>query len=153
MSRDKKFILLSYIFPPAGGSQAAASIRLGKLAYYIKNNGWDPIVITTKINSYPDIDNTIIPTDDIIIHHINDPLPRFRGRHWVSKFLPCPGDLLLWTANVVVRTIALINKHDCKIIFRVYTSNCQFHSSIYSSSNYKEAINTRLSRSMVLNSL
>ena len=59
MSVSKKVLILSYYWPPAGGSGVQRWMYFAK---YLKQLGWEPIVITVdeKQASYPQLDQSLI---------------------------------------------------------------------------------------------
>lgn len=44
---NKKVLIVSFLFPPAGG---IGTVRVGKLAKYLPEFGWEPIVLTVNID-------------------------------------------------------------------------------------------------------
>jgi hypothetical protein len=53
----KKFILLTYYFPPCGGAGVQRWLRLLK---YLPQYGWQPTVITTENGDYPVCDESLL---------------------------------------------------------------------------------------------
>ena len=63
----KRVLIISYYWPPSGG---ISIIRPLKLAKYLRNSGWEPVICTAKNPHYPFEDNTAglgIPKDFEII--------------------------------------------------------------------------------------
>ena len=63
----KRVLIISYYWPPAGG---ISIIRPLKLAKYLRNSGWEPVICTAKKPHYPFEDNTAgldLPKDIEII--------------------------------------------------------------------------------------
>jgi glycosyltransferase involved in cell wall biosynthesis len=57
----KKVLIISYFFPPRPG---VASLRLGGLAKYLPEFGWEPTIITAKLPSHSDPRFHVIETKD-----------------------------------------------------------------------------------------
>ena len=53
----KKFLLITYYWPPAGG---AGVQRWVKFCKYIQEFGWEPVVYTPENPEYPVIDPSLI---------------------------------------------------------------------------------------------
>jgi glycosyltransferase involved in cell wall biosynthesis len=53
----KKVLVVSYYFPPAGGS---AVQRVLKFVKYLPENGWEPVVLTAKEGKYPLRDDSLM---------------------------------------------------------------------------------------------
>ena len=45
-SKTKKVLVISYAFPP---TNAIGAVRVGKLAKYLPEFGWEPVVLTANI--------------------------------------------------------------------------------------------------------
>ena len=67
----KKVLIITYNFPP---SPAIGSVRLGGLAKYLPEFGWEPIFLTPELPGAPDPQFVVIQTKD---HDIL--------RHWQEK--------------------------------------------------------------------
>ncbi|MEL0225070.1 MAG: glycosyl transferase family 1, partial [Flavobacteriaceae bacterium] len=59
MSVSKKVLILSYYWPPSGGSGVQRWMYFAK---YLKQLGWEPIVITVdeKQAAYPQLDQSLL---------------------------------------------------------------------------------------------
>lgn len=67
MNKMKKVLIITYYWPPAGGS---AVFRWLKFAKYLRDFGWEPIVYTAENGEYAEIDNSNqkdIPQDITIL--------------------------------------------------------------------------------------
>lgn len=67
MPERKKVLIITYYWPPASGPGVQ---RWLKFAKFLPEKGWEPIIITPKNGSYPNIDDSLladIPTDLRII--------------------------------------------------------------------------------------
>lgn len=53
----KKVLFIAYIFPPVGGSGVQRSLKFVK---YLRNFGWEPIVVTVGESGYPLKDETML---------------------------------------------------------------------------------------------
>ena len=63
----KKVLMISYYFPPAGGPGVQ---RVLKFVRYLPEHGWEPIVLTVRNGSYPNIDSTLlkeVPTNLMVV--------------------------------------------------------------------------------------
>lgn len=56
----KKVLIISYYWPPAGGSGVQRPLKFVK---YLRDFGWEPIVLTADNGEYPELDKTLC--DDI----------------------------------------------------------------------------------------
>ena len=52
----KKVLIITYYWPPAGGSGVQ---RWVKFAKYLRDFGWEPVIFTVESTDYPIIDNSI----------------------------------------------------------------------------------------------
>ncbi|NJO68307.1 MAG: glycosyltransferase family 4 protein, partial [Bacteroidetes bacterium] len=50
---NKKVLIITYYWPPAGGS---AVFRWLKFAKYLRDFGWEPIIYTTENGEYAEVD-------------------------------------------------------------------------------------------------
>lgn len=57
MSGKKKVLIISYYWPPSGGSGVQRWLKIVK---YLNNLGWEPIVYTPENPEYPEIDTTLL---------------------------------------------------------------------------------------------
>jgi len=57
----KKVLIITYFFPPRPG---VASLRLGGLAKYLPEFGWEPTIITARLLASPDPLYRVIETED-----------------------------------------------------------------------------------------
>lgn len=56
MPRLKQVLIIAHIFPPVGGSGVQRTLKFVK---YLRNFGWEPIVVTVGKTNYPLIDTTL----------------------------------------------------------------------------------------------
>ncbi|MBK9091428.1 MAG: glycosyltransferase [Anaerolineae bacterium] len=112
----RKLLLISHGFPPAGGPYAPASVRLGKFAQYLPEFGWTPVVVSTGLQSYQLLDDGLMPSVDLSVTRVDDPIPPFRGRDRVARWLPSPGQLLPWSIRAARIASQLAQNHNCEVI-------------------------------------
>lgn len=69
----KKVLFIAHIFPPVGGSGVQRSVKFVK---YLRNFGWEPIVITVGKTQYPFRDETLLTDipEEIEIIRIDEPI-------------------------------------------------------------------------------
>ncbi|MGP4040726.1 glycosyltransferase [Gracilibacillus sp. D59] len=71
-TENKKVLIIAYIFPPLGGSGVQRTLKFVK---YLRNFGWEPVVVTVGNNSFNFIDEKLeseIP-QNIEIIRVDDP--------------------------------------------------------------------------------
>ena len=61
MKGNNKVVIISYAFPPRPG---VASVRMGGLAKYLPQHGWDPTFVTVELPDDPDESFRVIQTED-----------------------------------------------------------------------------------------
>lgn len=75
----KKVLIISYYWPPAGGSGVQRPLKFVK---YLRDFGWEPIVFTANNGEYPELDKTLeadLPEGlEIIRRDITEPYDLFR---------------------------------------------------------------------------
>lgn len=109
-------VLMSYHFPPAGGTSAAASVRLGKFVQYLPDFGWTPLVVSADQNAFSSLDETLVFAPDVVVTRVRDPVGRFRGRDRLSSWFPSPGILLPWAFRAAYATSTLAKRYSAKLI-------------------------------------
>ncbi len=64
----KKVLIITYYWPPAS---SPGVYRFLKFTRYLRDFGWEPIILTVKNGSYPSIDYTLLHEipDDLTIYH------------------------------------------------------------------------------------
>jgi glycosyltransferase involved in cell wall biosynthesis len=79
MSTRKKVLIISYFWPPAGGITV---LRCLKIAKYLREYGWEPVVYTADGAQYPYLDPgnlRDVPTGMTVLRHpIREPLEAFK---------------------------------------------------------------------------
>jgi hypothetical protein len=60
MKQSKRVLIITYYWPPAGGSGVQRHLKFAK---YLPVFGWEPVVFTVQNGEYPE-------TDDSLIHEI-----------------------------------------------------------------------------------
>ncbi len=73
MNTSKKVIVITYYFPPCGGGPV---IRTYKYVKYLREFGWEPIILTVKHHYYAFKDESIVDElpDDLKIYYTRPPL-------------------------------------------------------------------------------
>lgn len=57
MSRKKTVLIITYYWPPAGGSGVQRHLIFAK---YLRLFGWEPIIFTVKNGEYPELDSSLL---------------------------------------------------------------------------------------------
>ncbi len=121
---NKKILIISYLFPPIGGGGV---IRVTKFTKYLKNFGWDPLVLTVKNGFYPLIDKSLLKelSKKIKIFRVQyfEPGLWIKNRWWQSflnyiiyRWLFIPDERVLWLMPAVKKALEIVKKEDLKII-------------------------------------
>jgi glycosyltransferase involved in cell wall biosynthesis len=75
----KKVLLITYYWPPAGGSGVQRPLKFAK---YLREFGWEPVILTVADGEFPEIDNTLlkeVPNDIVVIKRpIREPYSIFK---------------------------------------------------------------------------
>ncbi|MDZ7764210.1 MAG: hypothetical protein U5K00_07245 [Melioribacteraceae bacterium] len=53
----KKVLIITYYWPPAGGTRSSASFKSAK---YLPEFGWEPVILTVENGEYPAIDESLL---------------------------------------------------------------------------------------------
>ncbi len=83
----RRVLIITYYFPPAGGSGVQRTLKFVK---YLREFGWEPVVLTAKNADYPAIDSSLaaeIPGDVKIFR-----APLFEPYRLYRKFTGRPAD-------------------------------------------------------------
>ncbi|HTF81346.1 MAG TPA: glycosyltransferase, partial [Cytophagales bacterium] len=88
----KKVLIITYYWPPAGGSGVQRPLKFVK---YLREFGWEPIVLTVENGEFPEMDQTLlkeVPQDITIIRRpITEPYSLFKlftGKKKTEKVNP-----------------------------------------------------------------
>jgi hypothetical protein len=57
LERKKRVLLVTYYWPPAGGSGVQRPVKFTK---YLREFGWEPIIFTVAKGEYPERDETLL---------------------------------------------------------------------------------------------
>ena len=57
MNTSRKVLLVSYYFPPSGGAGVQRTLKFVK---YLREYGWEPVVLTARNADYPAYDETLV---------------------------------------------------------------------------------------------
>ncbi len=118
----KKVLIIAYHYPPAAGSSGIQ--RTLKFTQYLRNFGWEPIVLTVKPMAHPRTDSgqmSEIPSDMIIRRCVT-----FDAARHFSVFKKYPGFLALpdrwssWLLSGIPMGMYLIKKHRPAAIWSTY---------------------------------
>ena len=77
----KRVLIITYYWPPSGGSGVQRWLKMSK---YLPENGWQPVIYTTKDAEYPIVDTSLEKDviDALVEEHKQDP-----GRRVLQKRL------------------------------------------------------------------
>lgn len=144
MSGQRKVLIVSYYWPPAGGP---GSQRTVKFAKYLSQFGWQPIVLTVERGEYPYIDKSLeedIPTcvkifqtknwepflfyKKAIGRKHNEALPvglltlekrsiKEKLAAWIRSNIFIPDARLGWIPFAVIKAFEIIRKEKIDLIF------------------------------------
>ena len=67
----KKFLLITYYWPPAGG---AGVQRWAKMTKYMADNGWQPVVYTPSNGEVPVIDESLLKEIPASVEVVKTPI-------------------------------------------------------------------------------
>ena len=126
--KPKKLLMIAYYFPPLGGSGA---LRPFKLAKYLPDFGWNPIVLTVKNPDWyyaydPSLLQELPPEVEVVkdfmlrsawIYRILNPLRIQKFDTVLRRHFIQPDDQMGWIPFGYLRAIKLLNIHSVKIIY------------------------------------
>lgn len=86
MTPEKKVLIITYYWPPAGGPGVQRWLKFSK---YMRQNGWEPVILTTQNGWYPVIDSTlekdVLPDMKVIRTKSFEPLRYYSGLSKAAK--------------------------------------------------------------------
>lgn len=92
MASRKRVLVVTYYFPPSGGPGVQ---RVLKFVTYLRQFGWDPVVLTVRDGDYPARDESLlhdIPRD-VAVHRTSIFEPYDVYRRWTGKAPGTPVDV------------------------------------------------------------
>jgi len=121
----KKVLIISYFFPPMGGSGV---IRVAKFTKYLRDFGYEPYVLTVEKGFYPLKDPSLLAElpKDLKIERVSyfEPGFWFQARFWQSflkyflyPLILVPDNQILWFWPALLRAIKIIRAKRIKIVF------------------------------------
>ena len=132
---SRKVLIVSYIFPPAGGAGVQRTLKFIK---YLPKFGWEPIILTVSNSSVPLRDKSLLKDipSDTAIHKAATLEPPYAVKQYVSSnngsrlgslfrsrlkrlgnALLLPDPQVLWWPGLTAAMIRIMNNHDVKCVF------------------------------------
>ena len=126
----RRFLLISYVFPPAGGGGVQ---RPAKFAKYIGRFGWEPVVVTVKNPSVPSRDESLLKDlpPELIVRRLptlepsppaepapgggGEPGPVGRLKKWVAGKL-FPDRHVLWIPLALPGALRAARRHKVEAV-------------------------------------
>jgi len=139
-----KVLIISYYWPPAGGP---GSQRIVKLAKYLPDFGWEPVILTVKDGEYPYLDNSLQSDIDpglkiyktksfepfslykkisgvdssspLPVGQLTDRATSLKGKifQWIRTNLFIPDGRVGWIPSAYKEAKKIIKQEDIKIVF------------------------------------
>lgn len=106
--KNKRLLLITYHFPPAGGGSIPASLRNAAFCKYLYEFSWEVYVITKSLRNFLYKDDTLPLSNYDKVIRVNDPIPRFKGRDRLSNLLPFFIIEWPWSVKVIINSLRLI---------------------------------------------
>ena len=82
----KRVLIITYYWPPSGGSGVQRWLKMSK---YLPENGWQPVIYTTKNAEYPIVDTSlekdVIPEVEVIRRPIVEPYSLYKKFLGIKK--------------------------------------------------------------------
>ena len=124
----KKFLLITYYFPPYGGGGVYRNLSFAK---YLPAFGWEPIVIAPKpkhhywafdyslLDEVPESVRVFRTTsvEPFYLFSALDKLGLSKLRNAVNEYLFIPDDKIGWIPSTLMRAIAIAKSDDIKVIY------------------------------------
>ncbi|NOY68274.1 MAG: glycosyltransferase family 4 protein [Deltaproteobacteria bacterium] len=125
---NPKILMTAYFFPPMGG---AGSLRPLKLAKYLPDCGWDPVVLTVKNPDWyyakdPDLLKEL-PADVLVcrtrmirsawIYRLLNPSRAQKADKWIRRFLLHPDEQVGWILSAYAAALRIVRKRRVKAIY------------------------------------
>jgi glycosyltransferase involved in cell wall biosynthesis len=125
----RRFMLISYVFPPAGGAGVQRALKLVK---YIMPHGWQPVVVTPRQSSVPVHDDSYARdlSDGIIIERLPSLEPSAMGSEVKTSAaagafsrlsrlgmeLLFPDRHVIWLASALPGALATARRHEVEAV-------------------------------------
>ncbi len=130
----KNVLIIAYYFPPMGGSGVQRPLKFAK---YLKDYGWNPVVLCPEPGAYPWFDKSLsdeLESLSVEVIRVKAKTPfhllgKFRkdlqmpsGRkaslfRWLSRLLYYPDNKVGWIQPAVAKGEELIRKYDPELVF------------------------------------
>lgn len=132
---SRKVLIVSYIFPPAGGAGVQRTLKFIK---YLPKFGWNPIILTVSNSSVPLLDHSLLKDipPDTVIHKAATLEPPYAVKQYVSanngnklaalfrsrlkhlaNALLLPDPQVLWWPGLTANMIRIMSKYDVECVF------------------------------------
>lgn len=118
----KRALLIAYHYPPAKGSSGIQ--RTLSFSKYLRENGWEPIILSAHQRAYPDISHdqlTDIPEDVRLKRTFALDTARhlsLRGKY--ASFMAFPDRWITWWIGSIVPGFRLIRRYRPDVIFSTF---------------------------------
>ena len=143
----KNVLMITYLFPPAGGTGA---VRVTKFAKYLPAFGWKPIVLTSYDTGISlDLSALEDLHEDVCVHRVSGLMPEQRAKQYetslgngnepqkgatltnnkiktklqgwlklfIKDYLLIPDSAVLWVPTAILKGLSLINQYDIQAIY------------------------------------
>ncbi len=117
----KKVLMISYYFPPLGGTGVFRSLKFVK---YLPENGWDPVVITVLNSSYGSLDPSLLSEIPRIVQveravSIEHKLVQyfFYRTKITSRTFLIPDAFVGWLPAATTQSIAICRRERPRVIY------------------------------------
>jgi glycosyltransferase involved in cell wall biosynthesis len=118
----EKVLIIAYQFPPMGGSGVQ---RTAKFVKYLRNYGWEPVVLTRKTGKRTLLDESLLKEipDDIKIIRTSSfdlteiPVPFNIPGKIIARKILIPDAELLWKRNAIKKAIKILKKEKINTVY------------------------------------
>ena len=107
---NKKVLMIAQYFPPAG---SVGTLRIAKFVKYLKEFGWQPVVLTVLKECYP----TAVWLDTDLNKDVPDDVHIYRTNIWRSSFINDEG--IRWLPFLLRNIFKIIRKERPNLIYIV----------------------------------
>jgi len=142
MTKLKKVLIVTFDFPPQGGTGV---LRVTKFVKYLPQFGWQPIVVCsdTLWNSDESLARDIAPSTPV--YRVHRPWPTHRGMHlssspgsadsltltaWFRKQAVCfahrvmiPDPNIVWIPGAIRKCLRVLDEHSCEVVLTTSPPN------------------------------
>ncbi len=118
----KRALLIAFHFPPAAGSSGVH--RSDNLARYLRDFGWDPLVVTANERAHPVVSEgkTDSIADDVCVLRTAawDAARHFSIAGYYPDFFAWPDRWVSWFPSAVFRAVQIARRHQPDVIWSTY---------------------------------